>query len=119
MAESGKARMLGYNEAAALLRDGKEMCGCGRGHKMLPFSDRIAGYGGRLWVYECLLDHLVSERDKHRKTILGMHRRISGLLDAIASSPCIMCGKEVGRGAKLRPAGPTCVSCENDLGGGG
>lgn len=119
MAEPERAKMVGYNEAGTLLRDGKEQCGCGKGHKMLPFSDRIASYGGRFWVYECLLDHLVFEREKHRKTILGMHKRISGLLEAVARSPCLMCGNEVGRGAKLRQAGPVCVACENDLGGGG
>lgn len=116
--EEERPRLLGYDEAAKACREGDVQCGCHKGHKMLPFSDRIASYNGKYWVYECLLEKLVVEQGRLKKTLGGMHRQITRMKGALASVPCFMCQRPVGNSGMIDLGAPHCIECRYDLGGG-
>ena len=65
-------RLIGWDEAATMLRSRDVPCGCGEGHKMLPYCDRIAMFRGKAWVYECLLARLVRENEVLRHVLSGI-----------------------------------------------
>lgn len=113
--EEERPRLLGYDEASKICRDGGIRCGCRKGHKMLPFSDRIASYNDKYWVYECLLEKLVADQARLKKTLSGMHRQITKMKAVLASTPCFICQRPVGK-SDLDIGSPRCIECKYDRG---